>query len=601
MTLLERAASEWTFVRGLVRTLRRTTPIARQRNRTLRDLAEDLAAKFGDRVALLSETESLTYTQWNGQANRYARWARDRGLRKGDVVALLMPNRPDYLAIWLGFAKIGGVTALINTNLTGASLAHCLKTVGARTAIVDATMLERFDTARPYLTDHVDVFVHGANPAGLPRVDELIARWPADDIPAHERVPLTINDRCIYVYTSGTTGLPKAANINHYRVQLIMHGFAAVTNSTAEDRVYDTLPMYHTNGGVIGPGIALIAGGTCVIRERFSAREFWPDIVRHQATMFVYIGELCRYILETPPNAADRGHRVRVCVGNGLRPDVWRPFRDRFGLASIIEFYAATEGNCSMFNLDSRPEAVGRIPGWVKSRFPIRIVDFDVESEQVVRRPDGLCREVGVGEVGELLGEILDDPRKPGNRFEGYSERAATESKILRDVFRTGDAWFRTGDLMRRDALGYFYFVDRVGDTFRWKGENVATSEVAEVIASFPAVRDVSVYGVKVPGREGRAGMASIVADDPAGFDLPGFQAFLRHRLPDYACPVFLRFADQLELTGTFKQRKVDLVREGFDPAAVTDPLFVRDREGTGFKRIDHATYRQIVGGATRL
>ncbi len=280
---------------------------------------------------------------------------------------------------------------------------------------------------------------------------------------------------------------------------------------------------------------------------------------------------------------------------------MWRPFRDRFGLASIIEFYAATEGNCSMFNLDSRPEAVGRIPGWVKSRFPIRIVDFDVESEQVVRRPDGLCREVGVGEVGELLGEILDDPRKPGNRFEGYSERAATESKILRDVFRTGDAWFRTGDLMRRDALGYFYFVDRVGDTFRWKGENVATSEVAEVIASCPAVRDVSVYGVKVPGREGRAGMASIVADDPAGFDLPGFQAFLRHRLPDYACPVFLRFADQLELTGTFKQRKVDLVREGFDPAAVTDPLFVRDPAGTGFKRIDRATYRQIVGSATRM
>ncbi len=589
------------FLRGLLRTLRRTRPIAEQRERTLRDLVESLAAKFDARLALVSDTEQLTYRGLNAQANRVARWALDQGIRKGDVVALLMPNRPEYLAIWIGLAKVGGVTALINTNLSGDSLAHCLRIVGARTALVDATMLDRYATALPLLAEPPVLFVHGAHEGDHPRLDEQVARWSGQNIPAAERVPLTINDHCVYVYTSGTTGLPKAANINHYRVQLIMQGFAAVTNSTAADRVYDCLPMYHSNGGIIAPGIALIAGGTCIIRDRFSAREFWPDIVRHRATMFVYIGELCRYLLDTPVLPSDRAHRVRLCVGNGLRPDIWRSFRDRFGLAQIIEFYAATEGNCSMFNLDSEPGAVGRIPSWIRSRFPIRIVGFDVESEQVVRGPDGLCRDVPNGEVGELIGEIIDDPAKPGNRFEGYSEGRATEAKILRDVFRPGDAWFRTGDLMRRDARGYHYFVDRIGDTFRWKGENVATSEVSEAIATFPAVKDVTVYGVALPGREGRAGMASMVVADPAAFDFAGFESFLKARLPDYARPLFLRFADHLDLTGTFKQRKTDLLREGIDPDLIADPLFVRHPETKAFAPLDHALHARIVSGAIRM
>ncbi len=601
MSLIERAKSEWTFARGLLRTLRLTIPIAKNRDRTLRDLIEGLAATFKDRVAIASDRESLTYRALNAQANRYARWARDLGIRKGDVVALIMPNRPEYLAVWMGIAKIGGVTALINTNLSGASLAHCLTIVNARAALVDAALLDRYATARPLLPAPLPLFVHGAHTGGYDRLDEQVATWPGGDLPAAEREPLTINDRCLYVYTSGTTGMPKAANVNHYRVQLIMRGFAAITNSTATDRVYDCLPMYHSNGGVIAPGIALVAGGTCFIREKFSAREFWPDIKRHKATIFVYIGELCRYLLDAPASEADETHRVRLCVGNGLRPDVWERFRDRFRLRSIIEFYAATEGNCSMFNFDSRPGAVGRIPNWIKSRFPMRVVVFDVEGEQIVRGPDGLCREVPDGEVGELIGEILDDPSKPGNRFDGYSETRSTESKILRDVFRKGDAWFRTGDLMRRDALGYFFFVDRIGDTFRWKGENVATSEVAETIASFAGVRDVTVYGVAMPGRDGRAGMASMVVAEPAAFDFAGFDAFLRERLPDYARPLFLRFADHLDLTGTFKQRKTDLVREGFDPVAIADPLFVCDAPLRTFRPLDAATYATIVSGALRV
>ncbi len=360
--------------------------------------------------------------------------------------------------------------------------------------------------------------------------------------------------------------------------------------------------MYHTNGGVLAPGLALAVGGSCVIRDRFSAREFWPDIARHRCTMFVYIGELCRYLLQAPPDPSDRSHSIRLCVGNGLRPDVWVPFRDRFGVHDIIEFYASTEGNCSMFNFDSRPEAVGRVPKWAASRFPIRVIRFDVETEEPVRTAEGLCIECAPGEVGELVGEILNDPARPGNRFEGYTDREATERKVLRDVIRKGDAWFRAGDLMRRDERGYFFFVDRVGDTFRWKGENVATSEVSETITGFPGVREANVYGVAVPGTEGRAGMASLVVDDPAAFDLVGFSAFLASRLPAYAVPVFLRFATRLAVTGTFKQRKIELVSEGLRSRAGRRPAV---RAGCGepgpIGPLDRAQFAQIAAGKVRF
>ncbi len=601
LKVIDRAASEWTFLRGIVRVLRRVAPLAKQRGHTLRDLADEVANKFGDRVALESDTESLTFRQWNAHGNRYARWARAAGIGKGDVVALLMPNRPRYCAIWLGVARIGGVTALLNTNLTGAALAHSLNIVGARLALVHASLLEAYRSAVPFLDHPVTLVVDGVNDRGLPPLDELLADTSFAALPADELPALTITDRCLYVYTSGTTGRPKAATINHYRVQLIMHAFAAVTNATAQDRIYDALPMYHTNGGVIATGIALVSGGTCIIKERFSAREFWPDLVRHEATMFIYIGELCRYLVNAPAHPADRHHRVRLCVGNGLRPDVWPVFSERFGLKAIIEFYAATEGNCSMFNFDSKPGSVGRLPPYIAKRFPIRIVRFDVESEEVVRGPDGLCIAVPTGEIGELVGEISDDPKKPGNRFDGYSDGDASRAKVLRDVFAKGDAWFRTGDLLRKDAQGYYYFVDRIGDTFRWKGENVATSEVAETIATYPGVQDVTVYGVKVPGRDGRAGMASIVVDRADAFDLDGFPAFLRQHLPDYACPVFLRFSEALALTGTFKQRKTDLVREGFDPACVSEPLFYRDPETRRFAPLDGSVAERVAGGSLRV
>lgn len=599
VSLLTRASNDFVYLRGALGALRATKPIARDPTRTIREALEDLAARHGDRPALLSDRERLTYRDLNERSNRYARWAHSVGVGKGEVVALMMTNRPDFMAIWIGIAKAGGATALINTNQTGEALAHSLRVIDAQWAIVEADFLDAFATACGLLQGPPSVHPYGGN--AHPRVDRAIETLDGGNLTGDERPPLTINDKCIYVYTSGTTGLPKAANINHYRVMLAMLGFSGAMGIRASDRMYVCLPMYHTNGGVIAPGSVLMKGGSCFIRDRFSASAFWPDVVGNRCTVFVYIGELCRYLLNSSPQPADLEHRIRMCFGNGLRPDIWAAFLQRFRIPRIVEFYAATEGNCSMFNFEGKPGAVGRIPTWLERRFPVKVVQFDFATEWPARNREGRCFECEPDEVGEAIGQIVDDPVRPAQRFEGYADKAATEQKILRDVFEPGDAWFRTGDLLRRDAQGYFFFVDRIGDTYRWKGENVATSEVSEALTAFPGIREASVYGVAVPGSDGKAGMASLVVDDPERLDLPALFAHAGARLADFARPVFLRFPKHLDVTGTLKPRKIGLVADGFDPDRITDPLYVADPGRRTYTPLDRLLYEAIVSGAQRL
>src|SRR5262249_23891933 len=416
---------------------------------------------------------------------------------------------------------------------------------------------------------------------------------------AGERRALTIEDRALYIYTSGTTGMPKAANINHYRLMLASHGFAGIMDTRANDRLYDCLPMYHTVGGVVATGAMLINGGSTVLREKFSAREFWDDVTRWDCTLFQYIGELCRYLVNSPPHPRETAHRLRLACGNGLRPDVWPQFQQRFRIPQILEFYAATEGNVSLFNFEGKQGAIGRIPWFLAHRFPTKLVKFDVDAERPVRTPEGLCVPCAPNEIGEAVGKILKDPSRTGNRFEGYASAAETEKKILREVFERGEAWFRTGDLMRQDENGYFYFIDRVGDTFRWKGENVATSEVSETITTFLGVLLANVYGVAVTGRDGRAGMAALVVEH--GFDFAAFREHLCTHLPEHARPLFLRLKTELAITPTFKQKKVDLVGEGFDPSRIHDPLYFNDAESRSFVPLDAALYARIQSGAVRM
>jgi fatty-acyl-CoA synthase len=593
--------SEIAYARGILRALARTRPIAENRTVTLGDYLERWAQTHGERTALVDKSSSLSYRQLDQRANRYARWARAQGLVKGDTICLMALNRPDYVAIWMGMARVGVATALVNTNLAGPSLAHSIAIASAKVAIVDALLLAQYASALPRLDAAPTLFVYGDSADGAPRLDVLIEAFDPGPLGADERPALTIDDPALFIYTSGTTGMPKAARITHSRALRIMHGFAAATGAGADDRIYNCLPMYHSNGGVIAVGVALASGGSCFIRERFSASEFWSEAIERDCTMFIYVGELCRYLYNAPPSDKDRAHRIRMAVGNGLRPDIFAHFQARFAIGHILEFYAATEGNVALFNFDSHPGAVGRLPGWAAKRFPVRTIAYDIDANVEKRDAEGRCMECAVGEVGELLGEILDDPSKPAAKFDGYCDVNATRAKILHDVFKPGDSWFRTGDLLKRDALGYYYFIDRIGDTYRWKGENVSTTEVAEAISPFPGVQEATVYGVAVPGHEGRAGMAALAVENVASFDLAGLRAMLAGHLPVYARPLFLRFRRKLDLTGTFKPRKFELVAEGFDPERGGDPVYFDDRRVGAYVRLEPESVAAITAGAIAL
>ena len=585
-------------LKAWVRALERTAPIARNPRVTLPTCVEALAAKYGDACALLSDRDSLTYAQLAERCNRYARWGLGHGIAAGDAVGLMLANGPDYLAAWLGLTRIGAVVALINTQLVGDSLAHAVNIVAPKHLIVGAEYAAAVTHVRPRLGAPLELWAHGAGGQALPRVDTALEAASARALTESECALPAITDRALYIYTSGTTGLPKAANVSHYRLMQWSHWFAGLLNTSASDRMYNCLPMYHSVGGVVAVGATLVGGGSVFLRQGFSARRFWDDIVANDCTLFQYIGELCRFLLQGAPQELPE-HRIRLCCGNGLRGDIWESFQERFRIPLIVEFYAATEANFSLYNCEGKAGAIGRIPSFLAHRFPVTLVRFDIEAGTPVRNAEGFCERCVAGEIGEAISKIADEGADVGGRFEGYTDTQASERKILRNVFAAGDAWFRSGDLMRKDAAGFFYFIDRIGDTFRWKGENVSTTEVAEIIGAGRGIIEAIVYGVVVPGAEGRAGMAALRCS--AEFEVGVLAEHLRASLPEYARPIFLRIIRQIEVTSTFKPKKHELVREGYDPGSTSDALYFYDRAAGTFQPLTAGDFARIQGGGQRL
>jgi fatty-acyl-CoA synthase len=585
------AAKSW------LKAIELTSRIEAEPSRLFADVVADRSRREPDRLALISESETFNYATLAERIDRYARWALSVGIERGDTVCLLMPSRPEYLAAWLGITKVGGVVALINTRLVGRSLSHCINLADADHLILADDLADVFETARPHLNRAPKLWIHGgvSNDA---RIDAALDQMDGTPLPPDERRGVTINDRALLIYTSGTTGLPKAASLSHRRIRNWGGWFAGLTNTVPEDRLYDCLPVYHSVGGIVAPCSMLSAGASVVMSDKFSANRFWHDVVRWDCTIFQYIGELCRYLLKAPTSEFESRHRLRLACGNGLRGDIWQAFQARFVVPQILEFYAATEGNFSLYNVEGKPGAIGRIPPLLAHRFPAAIVRLDSDTGTPVRNEAGFCVACVRGEAGEAIGRI-GTADEGGGRFEGYTDTGETEKKILRDVFESGDAWFRTGDLMRLDQGGYFYFVDRVGDTFRWKGENAATSEVNQAILDCPGVVDATTYGVEIPGTDGRAGMTAMVLDDR--FEWTEFEAHLARRLPAYARPVFIRVCVALDTTETFKQKKRALIGDGFDLHRVKDPLyFINSKPGT-YRPLDAASYANILEGTTRL
>ena len=585
-------ASQNSPLQAWARALGNIAELNRSSETTLAHTIDHVAERFGDRPALASPAEVLTYRGLSERKNQYARWASQHNIAHGQVVGLLMGNCPDYVALWLGLTQAGVTVALINTNLTGEALAQALQAAAATHVIVDGAFLAAVEAVRQQLAAEITcwcpaIVEHhaGVRPLDVSALGRFALALECRDVHAHETALL--------IYTSGTTGLPKAARISHYRILEWSFWFAGMIGTGPDDRLYNCLPMYHSTGGVVGIGAMLVSGGCVEIRTRFSARRFWADVVEADCTLFIYIGELCRYLLAAPACEAETRHRLRLCFGNGLRGDIWQNFVDRFHVPHMLEFYASTEGNVSLYNCEARPGAIGRVPAFMAHRFPVALIECDQETGEALRDADGRCVKCAPGRVGEAIGKISEQAAGP-TAFEGYTDAAATERKILRGVFAPDDAWFRTGDLMRQDKERFFYFVDRMGDTFRWKGENVSSAQVAEALCGCEGVSGALVYGVSIDGTEGRAGMAAITVSQ--AFSPGRLHADIAARLPPYARPVFVRVCAVLETTGTFKPVKASLVREGYDLSLVKDPVYINDAEAGTYRPLGADEARRLHG-----
>jgi fatty-acyl-CoA synthase len=586
-------------LKSWVRALEKTAPIERTPFVTLPALMGRLADSFEDEPALVSPEATLSYRALAALSNRYSRWAIGEGIAPGDVVCLLMPNCAEYVAVWLGITRIGATVALLNTNLLGDVLAHSINIVSPKHIIAAADLAPALVSARSRLSPAVVCWVHGPSSEGFKPLIPELGRLAGDSLSDSEYTAPSIDTRALYIYTSGTTGLPKAANVSHFRLMQWSHWFAGMMDTRPEDRMYNCLPLYHGVGGIVATGATLVGGGAVVLRPRFSASEFWRDVIEERCTLFQYIGELCRYLVRNATEEQDTQHSVRLACGNGLGPEVWEEFQRRFRIPRILEYYASTEGNFSLYNCESQPGSIGRIPPFLAHRLPVRLVRFDPVSGEPLRNSSGFCERCQPNEVGEAIAPIATQGSTRSGAFEGYADPAATARKILRDVFESGDAWYRAGDLMRCDERGFYFFVDRVGETFRWKGENVSTTEVREALLTCRGVVDAVVYGVAVPGADGRAGMAALVVSE--GFEFAVLREELTTRLPAYARPVFLRILPVLESTGTLRPKRQELVEEGFDLSRVGNPVYVDDRGRDAYVELDSLLYARIVAAGLQL
>ncbi|MBN3318134.1 S27A1 protein, partial [Atractosteus spatula] len=571
---------------------------------TIPSIFSETARARPDEPALIYEAtgEVWTFAQLERRSNAVGQWALARGLAPGEVAAIFMESHPLMVALWLGLAKVGVEAALINFNLRRDALLHCVSVCGARVFIFGAELADAVEEVSDSLNKAMVRFCTGdISPGrlaalGAEPLDVLLAS--ASQVHPPRTHHKGFNDRLFYIYTSGTTGLPKAAIVVHSRYYRIAafgyHSFGM----RPDDIVYDCLPLYHSAGNIMGVGQCLVNGLTVVIKKKFSASRFWEDCVKYNCTVVQYIGEICRYLLSQPSREVERQHRVRLAVGNGLRPSVWEAFTQRFNIKQVGEFYGATECNCSIANMDGKVGACGFNSRILPNVYPIRLVKVNEETMELIRDRSGLCVSCRPGEPGLLVGRI--NQQDPLRRFDGYANESATTKKIAYNVFKKGDSAYLSGDVLEMDELGYMYFKDRSGDTFRWRGENVSTTEVEGTLSTILGQTDVAVYGVPVPGVEGKAGMAAI-ADGDGRFDPERFYREILKVLPPYARPVFLRISPQVDTTGTFKIQKTRLQKEGFDPRHSSDRIFFLAARAGGYKTLDEELYSAIIGGKVPL
>ena len=555
---------------------------------SLAHLFQATTEQFSQRPFLYFEDEMWTYDHTNKAANSLARYLVSTGVKHGDRVVLFMENRPSFLISLLALNKIGAIAVLINTSLTGDPLVHCINSSDAVKCIVGAERAEPLEDVlnQINITKQEDfLWAEDTDQYSLPdwAIDLKAQLDLSDDKNLEETNAVRIKDVACYIFTSGTTGVPKAAICPNQKlmaasVNIKIAGYRI--NET--DCMHNSLPLYHSTGLMLGICAVIQAGASTFIKRKFSASSFWDEVQQYNTTALVYIGELCRYLANTETVPAEQNNPLKVMVGNGLRPDVWDIFKDRFGVDRIVEIYGASEGNALFMNLLNKDKTIGM------TNAQVALIEYDVAEDKIIKNEDGTCKKITNHDPGLLIVFI-----SPNSVFNGYTDAQATEKKILRDVFEEGDAWFNTGDLIKTVDVGYalgkthYQFVDRVGDTFRWKSENVSTNEVGEILNGFKDVNMSNVYGVEIPGCEGRAGMAAFSLEDASSFDWNAFSEHVDNSLPKYARPLFIRIIEEMDTTGTFKLKKNDLRNEAFNIDKVTDQIYCLKPNSSNYEVLD--------------
>ena len=545
-------------------------------------------------IALLFEDQSYSYRALNEWANQIAHYYLSLGAKKGDVIAVMVENRPELIATIVALAKIGVTIALVNTSQVGKVLAHSINLVNPIAVIAGEEVRAAIDEIRQDLNVAQDRFhwfadqetrKHaGTAPKDYVNLAQQIDQFPKFN-PSTTRT-VTGKDGLFYIYTSGTTGLPKAVIFTHSRWTLAYGTYGHILNLGKDDVMYVTLPLYHATGVVVCWCGVIAGSATLAVRRKYSTSAFWKDVQKFNASAIGYVGELCRYLIDAPTTELDRAHRVTKMIGNGMRPNIWGKFKERFGVQEVLELYASSEGNVGFSNIFNFDNTVGFSPT------PYAIVEFDKEKNELVRDKKGHCKKVKTGEVGLLIGKITS--RSP---FDGYTDPEKNKSVILKDVFTKGDSYFNTGDLVRDIGFRHAQFVDRLGDTFRWKGENVSTTEVENMVCEYDKIAEAVVYGVEIPNTNGRAGMAAITLVDGEELneaDLSAMVNVFKKCLPSYAIPVFLRVQAKVETTGTFKYQKNKLKEDAFNPAKTSERLLVLLPGATAYCDVNAEIFNNI-------
>ncbi len=562
-------------------------------------LVEENAKTHPHDSALLCEGEEVDWEELNRRANRVASVFRSQGLSHGDCISIFMQNRIEFVVHLLAASKLGIIASLVNTNLTRKQLVHCITLARSRKCIVGEELIAPLNEIREELDlrdgeDYLFVRDKGDQPPPNWAVSIDSTDTSLDGSNPPESGSVKLGDTAFYIFTSGTTGLPKAAVVSHKRL-LPTAAMSAnmLLRIHRKDRMYNCLPLYHGTGLMVGLAAAFTAGASTVIRRRLSVSAFWNDIRKYECTSFVYIGEFIRYLMSQPASSSDRENPVRTIVGNGLRPDIWREFRERFAIDRIGEFYGASEGNGGFANVFNKECTVGL------GIAPVKLVQYDVANDEIVRDEDNHCVEVADGETGLLLIEVTGK-----SEFEGYTNEEATSKKLIRNALKEGDLYFNSGDLMRVVDVGFsfgqkhYQFVDRVGDTYRWKSENVSTNEVAEIINRHPDIVFTNVYGVEIPGADGKAGMAAIVFREGVSIDTIDLESLSSHiieNLATFARPLFIRILDDLPTTTTHKLQKNELREQAYHLDRVDNDLLVLKPHEEIYCRLDSDYYDQII------